>query len=115
VTKRHSGIPVNIDNFNPILLFKDFNASGELKTNMTFMTNADVPFLAMNDQIENPVNPFTGNAVSIKNKENPLYIAVSGSVGLENPNKTLFNLNPKKDYYVPGGLFEEKNWSRVEK
>jgi YidC/Oxa1 family membrane protein insertase len=115
VTKRLSTMPANIDNFNPILFVRDFNAQGELNTDMSFMTNADVPFLALNGQIENPVNPFTGNAVSVKNKENPLYIAVSESVLLENPNGTIFRLNPKKDYYVHGGIFEEKNWSRVEK
>jgi len=115
VTKPFSTMPANIDNFNPILLVKDFDASGELRTDMVFMTNADVPFLALNGQIENPVNPFTGNEISVKNKEKPLYIAVSGSVHLENPNQTRYSLDPKRDYYVHGGFFEEKNWTKAEK
>jgi hypothetical protein len=114
VMKPFPSMPANIDNFHPILLVKDFNVSGEIKTDFAFMTNADVPFLAMTGQIENPVNPFTGNAISVTNKENPLYIAVSGSVHLEDPMQTRFSLNPRKDYYVHGGMLEEKNWSRVE-
>jgi membrane protein insertase Oxa1/YidC/SpoIIIJ len=115
VTTPPSSMPSNFDNLHPILLVKDFGASGELKADMAFMTNADVPFLALDGQIENPVNPFTGNAISTGNKEDPLYIAVSGSVHLEDPSQTRISLNPRKDYYVHGGIFEEKNWSRVEK
>jgi YidC/Oxa1 family membrane protein insertase len=113
VMKPSSSMPSNIDNFHPILLVKDFNASGELKTDMEFMTNADVPFLALNGQIENLVNPFTGNLISIESKKKPLYIAASGSVHLENPLQTTLSLNPSNDYFVYGGMLEEKNWSIV--
>jgi len=115
VMKPFPSMPSNIDNYHPILLVKDFNADGELTIDMTFMTNADVPFLATKDQIENPVNPFTGNTISIANKENPLYIAVSGSVHLGDPLQTRIYLDPGKDYYVHGGMLEEKNWSKAEK
>ncbi|MDR0312077.1 MAG: YidC/Oxa1 family membrane protein insertase [Treponema sp.] len=114
VTKAPPSMPSNFDNLHPILLVKDFNASGEIKTDMTFMTNADVPFLSLTGLIENLVNPFTGNPISTKNKEKPLYIAVSGSVHLGDPLQTQISLNPRWDYYVHGGIFEEKNWSRVE-
>jgi hypothetical protein len=114
VMKPFPSSPSNIDNFHPILLVKDFNASGELKTNLAFMTNADVPFLALTGQIENPVNPFTGNLISTANKEKPLYIAASGSVHLENPLQATLSLNPRYDYYVHGGMLEEKNWSKAE-
>jgi hypothetical protein len=114
VMKPFPSMPSNIDNYHPILLVKDFNADGELKIDMTFMTNADVPFLALNGQIENPVNPFTENTISITNKEKPLYIAVSGSVHLEDPLQTRLSLKPRMDYYVHGGMLEEKNWSKVE-
>jgi YidC/Oxa1 family membrane protein insertase len=114
VMKPFPSMPSNIDNFHPILLVKDFGASGELKTDMVFMTNADVPFLALTGQVENLMNPFTGNAISTANKEKPLYIAVSGSVHLEDPLQTRLSLNPNRDYYVNGGMLEEKNWSKVE-
>jgi len=115
VMKPFPSMPSNIDNFHPILLVKDFGASGDLKTDMTFMTNADVPFLALNGQIEKLVNPFTGNSISTAYKEGLLYIAVSGGGHLEDPLQTRIFLNPRKDYYVHGGMLEEKNWSKVEK
>jgi hypothetical protein len=78
------------------------------------MTNADVPILALSGQIENPVNPFTGKALNGDTKKDPMYIAVSGTIHLENPDETRFIFDPKQDWYVHGGIFEEKNWTRVE-
>ena len=51
-----------------MLLVKDFGATG-FTTSDTFMTNADVPTLAMAGLIENPVNPFTGNPINSSFKE----------------------------------------------
>lgn len=56
--------PVDLMCFHPLLLVKDFNDEGEMRTDNTFMTNADTPTLAMKGLIENPVNPFTGHAVT---------------------------------------------------
>jgi YidC/Oxa1 family membrane protein insertase len=109
------GFPFNVDQFNPLLLVKDFNAEGELKTDMTFMSNADVPYIALKDQIENPVNPFTGNEINMKLKESPLYIAMSGGIHLETPRTAIFTLNPQKDYYVHDDIFNPRNWERAEK
>lgn len=50
--------------FNALLLVKDFGSEGEMRTDLDFMTNADTPTLAFKDLIEDPVNPFTGNAVT---------------------------------------------------
>ncbi|GHV77101.1 membrane protein [Spirochaetia bacterium] len=107
------GLPFNVDQFNPLLLFKDFDASGSIKTDTTFMSNADVPFLALEGQIENPVNPFTGKIIGTELKENPLYIAISGSIHLENPTDALFVLDPKRDYYVHDTIFDPANWSKA--
>ena len=61
--------------YNPLLLFKDFD-SQEFTIDDTFMTNADTPILAMKDLIENPVNPFTGKAITDAAKDEPRqYIA----------------------------------------
>jgi hypothetical protein len=108
-------LPFHVDNFNPLLLVKDFNAEGSMKTDMTFMSNADVPYLALAGQIDNPVNPFTGKAITIEAKKRPLYIAVSGSIHLEDPMETQFKLDPKKDYYVHDNIFDPGNWEKAEK
>ena len=51
--------------FHPLLMVKDFNSIGPLKTDMTFMTNGDVPSMAMKGIVENPVNPFTKKPVPL--------------------------------------------------
>jgi len=104
------GLPFNVDQLNPLLMVKDFNASGEIKTDMSFMSNADVPYLSLVDVIENPGNPFTGSAVSIERKKEPLYIAISGSIHLSDSNNSQFQLNPNQDYYVHDNIFTAENW-----
>jgi YidC/Oxa1 family membrane protein insertase len=113
VTK--TGLPFNVDQFNPLLLVKDFDAEGNLRTDMAFMSNADVPYLALNGQIEEPVNPFTGNTITVDAKTSPLYIAISGGIHLDDPMATTFTLDPKKDYYVHTNIFDPANWEQAEK
>ena len=49
--------------YNPLLMVKDFGAKG-FTTDHTFMTNAETPGLAFEGTVEDPANPFTGNAVT---------------------------------------------------
>ena len=51
--------------FHPLLMVKDFNSRGPLKTDMTFMTNGDVPSIALKGIVEKPVNPFTKKPVPL--------------------------------------------------
>ncbi len=53
-----------------LLMVKDFQ-SKDFTVSDEFMTNADVPELALKDIIANPVNPFTGKAISGTSKRNP--------------------------------------------
>lgn len=53
---------------NPLLMVKDFGASGPLETSDEFMTNADTPSLAMAGLIDDPVNPYTGKPISMDEK-----------------------------------------------
>ncbi|MDR2632087.1 MAG: hypothetical protein LBC51_00485 [Treponema sp.] len=110
-----TGLPFNVEQFNPLLLVKDFNAEGNLRTDRAFMSNADVPYLALKDQIEKPINPFTGKEINIEAKKSPLYIAVSGSIQMEDPMASTFTLNPQKDYYVLDNIFDPANWKKAEK
>ncbi len=59
---------LDVEGYHPILLYKDFG-SREFRISDEFMTNADVPSLALRGIEENPVNPFTGNAISEQEKE----------------------------------------------
>jgi YidC/Oxa1 family membrane protein insertase len=104
------GLPFNVDQFNPLLMVKDFNTSGEIKTDFAFMSNADVPYLSLFGIIEKPENPFTGNEISIERKKEPLYIAISGSIHITGKNDNQFSLDPKIDYLVHDNIFSAENW-----
>ena len=101
------GLPFNVDQFNPLLMVKDFNASGKLITDMSFMSNADVPYLSLNGVIENPKNPFTGNSISIERKKDPLLILIYGSMHVSEFEKSRSQDNL---YYVHDNIFKKENW-----
>ena len=65
---------VNMESFNCLLMVKDFGSTG-FNVCEDFMTNADVPYLASAGIIEEPVNPFTGNLLTMNGKyELPMLI-----------------------------------------
>jgi hypothetical protein len=107
-----TSLPFHLDHFNPVLLVKDFNATGEMKTDMTFMSNADVPSLAMSELIENPINPFSGKAITTDRKESPLLILINR---VHYKNETEIDINLQNTYYVHDNIFDEKNWNKPEK
>jgi len=109
------GLDFNADQFNAFLMVKDFNSSFELKTDNNFMSNADVPFLTLQNIIENPVNPFTGNEISVNMKNEPLYITMWRSTHHTRSNENHFGLNPDYDYYVHDNIFLKENWIRANK
>ncbi|MDR1803769.1 MAG: hypothetical protein LBQ94_09210, partial [Treponema sp.] len=65
--------------------------------------------------IENPINPFTGNAVSIEPKNNALYIAISAPVHISDKSAFQYKFNPEIDYYVHDNIFDENNWIRADR
>ncbi|MCL2186300.1 MAG: YidC/Oxa1 family membrane protein insertase, partial [Treponema sp.] len=106
-------LPFNFEQYNALLMIKDFNNSGEIKTDVTFMSNADVPYLSMVDLIDNPVNPFTGKIVSNEQKNDPLYILMSKFPDKNVRHKTQFEINPEIDYYVHDNIFIQENWKKA--
>jgi YidC/Oxa1 family membrane protein insertase len=108
-------LPFNREAYNPLLLVKDFNADFTLKTDNSFMTNADVPSLAFRDLIQNPVNPFTGNPVSDEEKQGELYITTSGKWMPYEHNANTFKIGSDEWYTVHTGIFDVNNWQKAEK
>ena len=53
--------------YYPLLMVKDFNSEG-FTVSEEFMTNGDVPTLAMKDIINTPINPFTGKEINSEEK-----------------------------------------------
>ena len=93
-----------------LLMVKDFNAKG-FSVNEQFMTNADVPALAMNGIIENPVNPYTGNPIDTTGKENGVNIFWSGYFETDEEFVPLMIDDPW--YHVENDFRVEDNWSKA--
>lgn len=94
------------ETINPILLVKDFNSNGEIVTDSSFMSNADVPYLAVKDVIENPVNPFTGNKIEEHDKSTGITVYDSYRFYPEHNKTNEFILdcrivNVKENMFIP--------------
>ena len=95
-------------NFNPMLLVKDFGATG-FRTDRRFMTNADTPLLAMSDLIPDMKNPFTGNTIGNEHKTaHPQYVLAKAPFDMLTDNKPAF---PEGMWYaVHDNIFDLNNW-----
>lgn len=99
----------NVEYYFPLLMVKDFNSS-EFSVSDAFMTNADVPTLAMDGVIENPVNPFTGKPVNSQEKTaHDQYVIVSPEydILLNNGNTYL----PARWASVRDSIWNLDNWN----
>lgn len=107
------------DHLNPLLLVKDFNSNEALKTDMTFMTNADTPALAFKDIIENPMNPFTGKEINMSTveaqKEKGVYVTTD-DIFMPHHSKSSNTFTVKQDswYKVKNNIFLDENWKQEE-
>ncbi len=104
---------LDVQGYHPILLVKDFNA-GEFSISQEFMTNGDVPLLALEGLVENPVNPFTGNSIDdTAKKEGRLYITTAENYD-QNPENTI-DMTGGVWYTITGeNIFDKNNWKKVE-
>jgi hypothetical protein len=100
--------------YNPLMLVKDFYADFPLQTNRDFMTNADVPTLAFDGLIPDPVNPFSGNPVNDAPKREPLNITTSGKWMPYEHNANTFKIDSNEWYTVHTDIFDADNWERKE-
>ncbi|MGN0729053.1 YidC/Oxa1 family membrane protein insertase [Treponema sp.] len=105
---------IDVEWCNPLLLVKDFN-SKDFTISNEFMTNADTPTLALEKLIQNPVNPFTGNAINNDEKTaRPQIITSSGHWDTTKYNGTTFDTSDGHWYSVHDNIFREENWEMIE-
>lgn len=99
----------NVELYYPLLMVKDFG-SEEFTTSDEFMTNGDVPTLAMKDVIENPVNPFTGKPINSDEKTaHDQFIIMTGSWSVtSNDGNTYFSSQWAS---VRDDLWDKDNWT----
>ena len=99
---------LDVEFVNPLLMVKDFDSEG-FTVSDEFMTNGDVPVLAFDGLIEDPVNPFTGNPIVNDDKYNgDIHVILSDMWSLDDNNGNTFLSD---DWYsVHDSIFEEENW-----
>ena len=80
-----------------------------------FMTNADVPTLAVSDLIDHPTNPFTGKRISSDEKyAHPQRITTSRLWSLDENHGNVFDTSDGEWYDVKDNIFDSANWLLVE-
>lgn len=99
------------ESYFPLLMVKDFDASG-FTTSDEFMTNGDVPTIAVDGLIDNPTNPFTGNAINNNEKTaHKQYISISYVWKVEENNGNVFI--PCEWYSVEDNIWDKENWTYI--
>ncbi len=101
----------DLENFMPLLLFKDFDSTGYCVSE-EFMTNADVPSLALRGIIEQPVNPFTGKKLDMEGR-----IKSEGTIQITSCSETaidreisVFDTEESDWYTVHDNIYDINNW-----
>jgi YidC/Oxa1 family membrane protein insertase len=106
---------VNYENFNPLLMFKDFNADGKMKTDNSFMTQADVPAIILNGLIPHPINPYTGESLrslTTKEKNRRAIVSAGEARAVRNTRNNGFIIADTDWYTVHDNIFDPANWKR---
>jgi len=99
----------NVELYYPLLMVKDFDKEG-FTTSHEFMTNADVPTLAMKDLIDDPKNPFTGKQINNSEKTaHDQFIIRSWDWDVNGNNGKTFR--PAQWASVRDNLWDKDNWT----
>ncbi len=95
--------------YYPLLMVKDFNSKG-FTTSDEFMTNADVPTIAMKDIISDPINPFTGNHINSDEKyAHDQFISMSYNWSTDNNNGKTYLASQWVS--VKDNIWDKNNWN----
>lgn len=108
--KSVSGELSDFECFIPTLLVKDFNQHGSVKTDNTFMTNADTPWLATKDIIDDAKNPFTGNTYKVDDKNEWIKICNAPAESTRIRHKLKFTIKDDQWLTVHDDVFKTENW-----
>ena len=101
--------------YHCLLMFKDFNATGDLKDDNTFMTNADTPSLLLKGLGDNFTNPFTGKTIPLDTtdfKKDGIYITTSDAHQPLYNGTYKFSIKENEWWHVKENIFESKNWTQ---
>jgi YidC/Oxa1 family membrane protein insertase len=102
----------NYELYTALLLVKDFNSRGKWSVDNSFMTNADVPVIALKDLVKNPINPWTGKELK-DDKADGITLTTSHLWNFYDHSKYLFNIKPNEWMHVHDNIFDINNWKLV--
>ena len=97
------------EGYFPLLMVKDFNSKG-FTVSEEFMTNADVPSLAVEGIIENPVNPFTGKLITSDEKYAHEQIIIRSGI-IDTAENTGTTFQPSTWASVKDDIWNQDNWT----
>ncbi|MBQ7563575.1 MAG: YidC/Oxa1 family membrane protein insertase [Lachnospiraceae bacterium] len=103
----------DIMNLNPLLLVKDFNST-EFTVSDEFMVNADVPALATEGIIKEPLNPFTGKLLDSSEKTAHDQLVTSSEVFNPDIEGKVFDTSDGVWFAVHDNIFDNDCWTPYE-
>ncbi|MCL1836189.1 MAG: alkaline phosphatase family protein [Treponema sp.] len=93
-----------------LLMVKDFNANSEFETNDSFMTNADVPYIAVSGFAEKVINPFNGKELPAR-ETNDATVTTGGGTSIFSQNKYTLKIGKNEWLHVRDNIYDPANWS----
>lgn len=96
--------------YSALFMVKDFNSTGEVKTDSTFMTNADTLFVAKENLPVSNINPLTGYELK-QEKDEGINIYASLYWNAEEHQKDYtFELDDNQAWHVSNDIYDDANW-----
>ena len=96
--------------FSPVLMVKDFGATGPLREDRSFMSNADVPTILSAEVIQNAKNPFTEIPLSASVDKKLPRLSEQHAGRLVDHNTNTFRIGDDEWITVHDSIFDESNW-----
>lgn len=98
-----------LSTFNPLLLYKDFNARGPIKTDYQFSSNADVPYLATKDLVPQ-INPHTGSKLRLIQENEKVQVITKQIIDPRVQRGSQFDIKNTDIALVKENIFDPANW-----
>ena len=112
LTFRVGNHSIDATNYYPLLMVKDFGSTG-FTVSDEFMTNADVPALAAEGIIADPVNPFTGKLITTDEKTaHAQFITTSTEWDVNTNNGNTFKASGWAA--VSGNIWDRASWTFID-
>ena len=99
-----------------MLMVKDFNTTGKLQHDYTFMTQADVPSIAIENVLTNNTNPYTGNKImklSDEEKYAQTIISFSKANAVRSTVNNGYKIQDDDWFTVRDSIFKKENWKQL--